>query len=213
MDLNPFMAKLGTESAFTVLNRAASLTKQGRDIINLGIGQPDFPTPAPIVEAAVKALRDGHHGYTPAKGLLKLRETVAADFEARNGVALNPDQVMIMPGGKPTMAFAALMLGGQGMKSFILIQAFLFMGRWPPFSGASATAYPLRAEDDYALNAEDVLSKIGPQTRLLILNSQAIQQAALPPLTNWKSLPKGWRRGRKSASYPMKYTAVFILMG
>ena len=75
------LSRLGTESAFEVLARANALTANGKDIINLGIGQPDFKTPEHIVEAAVKALRDGHHGYTPANGILKLREAVSADIE------------------------------------------------------------------------------------------------------------------------------------
>ena len=102
--------RLGTETAFEVLARAAELQRQGRDIINLGIGQPDFQTPQHIVEAAVKALRDGHHGYTPAQGILPLREAVAADLKRRHDVEVNPDNVVIMPGGKPTMFFSMLML-------------------------------------------------------------------------------------------------------
>ena len=94
------MTELGTETAFEVLARANALAAQGRDIINLGIGQPDFKTPAHIVEAAVKALRDGHHGYTPAQGIPELREAVAADLAARHGAAVDPGQVLILPGGK-----------------------------------------------------------------------------------------------------------------
>ena len=85
MQLAAAMGRLGTESAFEVLARATRLQQEGRSIINLGIGQPDFPTPPHIVEAAVKALRDGHHGYTPANGILPLREAVAADMALRRG--------------------------------------------------------------------------------------------------------------------------------
>src|SRR3974377_428124 len=95
--------RIGEENAFAVLARANALAAQGRDIINLGIGQPDFRTPDHIVEAAVKALRDGHHGYTPATGIPALREAVAADLNKRVKVAVSPDEIMIMPGGKPTM--------------------------------------------------------------------------------------------------------------
>ena len=94
--------RIGEENAFAVLARAMQLMSQGRDIINLGIGQPDFRTPDFIVEAAAKALRDGHHGYTPAVGILPLRETVAADLHKRFQVSVTPDEVMIFPGGKPT---------------------------------------------------------------------------------------------------------------
>src|ERR1700746_3484217 len=90
--------RIGEENAFAVLARATQLAAQGRDIVNLGIGQPDFRTPEHIVEAAIKALRDGHHGYTPAVGILALREAVAADLHKRFSVSVSPDQVMIMPG-------------------------------------------------------------------------------------------------------------------
>src|SRR5512136_2413179 len=95
--------RIGEENAFAVLARANTLGAQGRDIINLGIGQPDFRTPDFIVEAPVKALRDGYHGYTPANGIPPLREAVAAALAKRFKVDVSSDKVMIMPGGKPTM--------------------------------------------------------------------------------------------------------------
>src|SRR6476469_9130656 len=101
--------RIGEENAFAVLARANALSAQGRDIINLGIGQPDFRTPEFIVEAAVKALRDGHHGYTPATGIPALREAVVADLHKRFKVEVSPDSVMIMPGGTPTMYMAIVM--------------------------------------------------------------------------------------------------------
>ena len=97
------MTSLGTETAFEVLARANALAAQGKSIINLGIGQPDFKTPDHIVEAAIKAMRDGHHGYTPAAGIPQLREAVCRDLNARHGVDVDPSHVMIMPGGKPTI--------------------------------------------------------------------------------------------------------------
>src|SRR5882672_7349280 len=108
------MAALGTETAFEVLARAKALEAQGKSIINLGIGQPDFPTPPHIVEAGRKALADGHHGYTAANGIQPLREAVAADIHLRRGVEVNPDNVLIVPGGKVTMFFAILMFGEAG---------------------------------------------------------------------------------------------------
>src|SRR6202035_4025728 len=106
--------RIGEENAFAVLARATALAAQGRDVINLGIGQPDFRTPAHIVEAAVKALRDGHHGYTPAVGILPVREAVADGLTTRCGVTVSPDEIMIMPGGKPTMFMSILMFGEPG---------------------------------------------------------------------------------------------------
>ena len=108
------MQVLGTETAFEVLARANALAAQGRSIINLGIGQPDFPTPDHIVEAGRKALADGHHGYTPANGIPPLRAAVAADLFRRHEVEVSPDDVLVVPGGKVTMFFAIMMFGEPG---------------------------------------------------------------------------------------------------
>ena len=108
--------RIGEENAFAVLARAGALAAQGMDVINLGIGQPDFPTPENIVEAAVKALRDGQHGYTPATGLPQLREAVSADLHRRFQAEVNPDNVLIVPGGKVTMFTAILMFGAPGVE-------------------------------------------------------------------------------------------------
>src|SRR5262249_13982883 len=106
--------RIREENAFAVLAPASALPDQGRAIISLGIGQPDFRTPDHIVEAAIKALRDGHHGYTPATGIPELREAVAADLNKRFKVNVSPDEVMIMPGGKPTMFMSIMMFGEPG---------------------------------------------------------------------------------------------------
>src|SRR3546814_3810828 len=108
------VARLGTESAFEVLARAKQLEAAGRDIVNLGIGQPDFQTPAHVVEAAIKALRDGHHGYTPANGILPLREAVCAEIAVRYGKTVSPECIVVVPGGKVTMATAIEMFGEPG---------------------------------------------------------------------------------------------------
>ena len=115
LQLSEKMNRLGTETAFEVLARAEVLAREGRDIINLGIGQPDFKTPPHVVEAAIKALHDGHHGYTPSPGILPLRESVAADLHLRRGVEIAPDRIVVVPGGKVTMFFAILMFGEPGV--------------------------------------------------------------------------------------------------
>src|SRR5947209_3007642 len=121
--------RIGEENAFAVLARATALSAQGRDIINLGIGQPDFRTPEHIVEAAVKALRDGHHGYTAANGIAPLREAVAADLFKRFKAKVSPDEVMIMPGGKPTM-FMSILLNGWS-KTYAMTGWRLGYAVWP----------------------------------------------------------------------------------
>tara|TARA_Y100000588_G_C14170146_1_gene888743 strand:+ start:185 stop:1348 length:1164 start_codon:yes stop_codon:yes gene_type:complete len=167
------MSRLGTESAFEVLARAAKLEADGKDIINLGIGQPDFKTPDHVVEAAVKALRDGHHGYTPANGILPLREAVASDFERRNGVVIDPDNIVVQPGGKVTMFFAILMFGEPGAEIIFPDPGFPIYRSVIDFSGAKAVPMPLREENEFSFSAEEVLSLITPKTRLMILNSPA----------------------------------------
>ena len=149
--------RLGEENAFAVLARATQLAAQGRDIINLGIGQPDFRTPDFIVEAAVKALRDGHHGYTPAVGILPLREAVAADLHKRFAVSVSPDSVMIFPGGKPTMFMSILMFGEPGADILYPDPGFPIYRSMIEFTGARPIPVPIREENNFAFSAEETL--------------------------------------------------------
>jgi aspartate aminotransferase len=165
--------RIGEENAFAVLARANALIAQGRDVINLGIGQPDFRTPEFIVEAAIKALRDGHHGYTPANGIPPLREAVAADLHKRFKVEVSPDSVMIMPGGKPTMFMSILMFGEPGAEIMYPDPSFPIYRSMIEFTGATPVPVPIREENGFAFSAEETLGLITPKTRLLILNSPA----------------------------------------
>jgi aspartate/methionine/tyrosine aminotransferase len=165
--------RIGEENAFAVLARANALIAQGRDIINLGIGQPDFRTPDFIVEAAVKALRDGHHGYTPANGIPPLREAVAADLHKRFKIEVSPDSVMIMPGGKPTMFMSILMFGEPGVEILYPDPGFPIYRSMIEFTGAKPVPVPIREENGFAFSAEETLKLITLKTRLLILNSPA----------------------------------------
>ena len=112
--LNKSMYQIGSDSAFSILARSNELIKQGKNVINLGIGQPDFPTPPNVVSAAIKALKDGHHGYTSSNGIFELREAVANDFDQRNKVKINPDNILIAPGGKAIIFYTLLMFGAWG---------------------------------------------------------------------------------------------------
>ncbi|MCA8884093.1 MAG: aminotransferase class I/II-fold pyridoxal phosphate-dependent enzyme, partial [Rhodobacteraceae bacterium] len=174
-------ARLGTESAFEVLARANALAAQGRDIINLGIGQPDFRTPDHIVEAGIKALRDGHHGYTPANGLPALREAVAADLHRRHGADVDPDCVVIVPGGKPTMFFAVLLLGEPGVEILYPNPGFPIYESVIRYSGATAVPYALEESQGFAFSADAVLGQITPATRMLIINSPANPTGGVTP--------------------------------
>ncbi len=173
--------RIGEENAFAVLARATALAAQGRDIINLGIGQPDFRTPDHIVEAAAKALRDGHHGYTPATGILPLREAVAADLNRRYGVTVSPDEVMIMPGGKPTMFMSILMFGEPGAEIMYPDPGFPIYRSMIEYTGATPVPIPIREENGFAFSAEETLGLITDKTRLIIINSPANPTGGVTP--------------------------------
>jgi aspartate/methionine/tyrosine aminotransferase len=186
--------RIGEENAFAVLARATELAGQGRDVINLGIGQPDFRTPDHIVEAAVKALRDGAHGYTPATGILPLREAVAADLHKRFGVVVSPGEVMIMPGGKPTMFMSILMFGAPGVDILYPDPGFPIYRSMIEFTGARPVPVPIREENNFAFSAEETLNLITPATRLLILNSPANPTGGVTPKTEVDKLVAGLER-------------------
>ena len=186
--------RIGEENAFAVLARATELAAKGRNVINLGIGQPDFRTPDFIVEAAVKALRDGHHGYTPAVGIMPLREAVAADLHKRFQVTVSPDEVMIMPGGKPTMFMSILMFGEPGADILYPDPGFPIYRSMIEYTGARPVPVPVREENGFAFSAAETLSLITPQTRLLIVNSPANPTGGVTPKSEVDALVAGLER-------------------
>ncbi len=187
----PSFGRIGEENAFAVLARATELQRQGKDVINLGIGQPDFPTPEHIVEAAVKALRDGHHGYTPANGILPLREAVAADLHKRFSVNVSPEEVMIVPGGKVTMFMAILMFGEPGAEILYPDPGFPIYRSMIEYTGATPVPVPIREENGFAFSAEETLALITPKTRLLIVNSPANPTGGVTPKAEVDKLVAG----------------------
>jgi aspartate aminotransferase len=188
------MHQLGTETAFEVLARAKALEAQGRSIINLGIGQPDFQTPGHIVAAAQKALADGHHGYTPANGILPLREAVAADLHRRLKVEVDPGTVLIVPGGKVTMFFAIMMFGQKGTEILYPNPGFPIYESVIKFSGATPVPIALKEENGFSFDADEVLAKITPATRLIIVNSPANPTGGVVPREQFDKLVAGLRR-------------------
>ncbi len=183
--------RIGEENAFAVLARAGELAAQGRDIINLGIGQPDFKTPGHIVEAAVKALRDGHHGYTPATGIPELREAVARRTLTMTGIEVSPDNIIIVPGGKVTMFAAILMFGEPGSNILYPDPGFPIYRSMIEFTGAEPVAVPIREENGFAFSADETLSLLTPETRLLILNSPANPTGGVTPRVEIEKLVAG----------------------
>lgn len=183
--------RIGEENAFAVLARATALQQQGKDVINLGIGQPDFPTPAHIVEAAIRALRDGHHGYTPATGIQPLREAVCADLHRRFGAAVSPDNVLIVPGGKVTMHMAILMFGEPGAEILYPDPGFPIYRSMIEYTGATPVPIPIREENAFAFSADETLSLVNRNTRLIILNSPANPTGGVTPKAEIDKLVAG----------------------
>ena len=166
-------SRLGTETAFSVLARANKLAEEGKSIINLGIGQPDFSTPDHIVEAAIKALKDGHHGYTQSSGIPKLREAVSSDLYRRYKKEISPDNILIVPGGKVIIFFSAMLLGEKGKEILYPNPGFPIYESAINFSGAKPVPYELKEDLGFSFTANDILNKINDQTSLIIINSPA----------------------------------------
>src|ERR1700712_478273 len=194
LSIVPAFGRIGEENAFAVLARANQLASEGRDIINLGIGQPDMPTPAPIVEAGIKALRDGHHGYTPATGILPLREAVARDIHRRHGVEVSPDSVLIVPGGKVTMFMAILMFGEPGAEILYPDPGFPIYRSMIEFTGATPVPVPIREANGFAFSAADAPAPISPKPLLLIVNAPATRTGGVTPKSEIDALVSGLER-------------------
>ncbi len=188
------MGRLGTESAFEVLARAEALRRVGRSVINLGIGQPDVPTAPHIVEAACRALRDGHHGYTDAQGILPLREAVAAHLAAATGADVDPGHILITPGGKVAMFFAILACGEAGTEILYPDPGFPIYASAVAFSGATPRPYALHEATGFSFRADEILAMIRPETRLLILNSPGNPTGGIADPDELRALVEGLAR-------------------
>jgi len=171
MRLADRMADMGTETAFEAAARARALEAEGRDIIHLEIGEPDFDTPANIREAAKRALDEGWTHYGPANGLPQLREAIAADSTARRGVPVDPDQVIVTPGAKPIMFYALLSLAQAGDEVIYPDPGFPIYESMTRYAGATPVPIPLREEHEFRLDVDELRSLVTDRTRLIIFNS------------------------------------------
>jgi aspartate aminotransferase len=165
------MSRLGTESAFEVLNRATALEAEGRKIIHLEIGEPDFDTPAHISEAATRAIRDGHTGYCAAPGLPELREAAASFFARTRGLDYPWDRIVITPGAKPILFFTIMALCEKGDEVLYPDPGFPMYESIAAFAGATPVPIPLREENGFRMDPDELASLVTDRTRLLILNS------------------------------------------
>ena len=171
MQLSKRLFDLETETAFAVLAKANMLASKGKDIINLGIGQPDFPTPINIQEAAIKAIKDGKHGYTPSNGIVELREAVSNFIYRNYKTSVNPDNVLITPGGKPVIFIAALMFGNQEKEIIYPDPGFPIYRSMIKFSGAKPVPLYLEEQDDFEINLDKLEKLINHKTSLIIINN------------------------------------------
>ncbi len=169
MKLAKNLERLGTESAFSILAEAKKIESQGKEMIHLGLGQPDFKTPQHVVDAAKKALDDGHHGYVLSNGILECRQAVARKIKKLYNKDVDPERVLIMPGGKPTMFYAISIFGEEGAEIIHPTPGFPIYESMINYSGSKAVPYDLTQDKDLKFDPEKILSLITDKTRLLIL--------------------------------------------
>ena len=165
------MGRLGMETAFEVLAKARALEAQGKDIVHLEIGEPDFDSPANVIDAGVKAMRGGWTHYTPSAGLPALREAVAADVTRSRGVKVMPEEVVIVPGGKPTIYFTFTALVEEGDEVIYPNPGFPIYESLIHFTGAKAVPIQLREEKDFRLDPNELADLITDRTKLIVINS------------------------------------------
>jgi aspartate aminotransferase len=169
MKLAKNLDRLGTESAFSIMAEAKKLEAQGKEIIHLGVGQPDFKTPQHVVDAAKKALDDGHHGYVLSNGILECRQAVTRKIKKLYNKDVDSERVLIMPGGKPTMFYAISIFGEEGAEIIHPTPGFPIYESMINYTGSKAVPYDLTQDKDLKFDPEKILSLITDKTRLLIL--------------------------------------------
>jgi aspartate aminotransferase len=165
------METLGTETAFEVLAKAKALEKQGKDVVHLEIGEPDFDTPRNIKEAAAKALYQGYTHYVPSAGILEFRQAIAEYISKTRNIDVNADEVVVTPGGKPVMFFSIMALVNPGDEVLYPNPGFPVYESLVNFVGAKPVPIPLKEENDFSLDPEYVKEKITKKTKMIIINS------------------------------------------
>ena len=165
------MSRLGTETAFEVLNKARALEREGKEIIHLEIGEPDFSTPENIIDAAIEALHQGWTHYGPSAGLPELRQTIAGYISQTRGVKVTSDEVVVVPGGKPVIFFTILALVDEGDEVIYPNPGFPIYQSMIDYMGGSAVPIRLREDRDFSLDVDELASLITDHTKLIILNS------------------------------------------
>ena len=163
--------RLRTEAVYNIIAKTKKLIKQGKEIIDLSLGQSDFKSPQHAVDAAVKALKDGHHGYTLPNGIIECREAVSRKIKSLYKANIEPERIIIMPGGKPTMHYAITFFREPGAQIIYPVPGFPIDKSMINFTGAKAVSYNMTENKDFSINPDKILSLINEKTRLLILNN------------------------------------------
>jgi aspartate/methionine/tyrosine aminotransferase len=191
MKLANNLSRLGTETVFKILVEAKELERQGKKIIHLSLGQPDFKTPQHIVDATIKALKDGHHGYVLPNGILECRESVCKKIKNLYNANINPERVVIMPGDKPTMYYAISLFGEPGAEIIYPDPGFPIYNSMINYTGAKAVPLNLVENKDFSINPKKILSLINNNTRLLILNNPNNPTGSFTDVSKIDELAKG----------------------
>jgi len=163
--------RLSTEAVYSIFAKTKKLQKQGKEIIDLSLGQSDFKSPPYVVDAAVKALKDGHHGYTLPNGIIECREAVVRKIKSLYKANIDPERIVIMPGGKPTMHYAIACFAEPGAEIIYPDPGFPIYESMINYNGARAVPYNMTENKDFLINPKKILSLINEKTRLLILNN------------------------------------------
>ena len=163
--------RLGTEAVYNIFAKTKKLIKEGKEVIDLSLGQSDFKSPQHAVDAAIKALKDGHHGYTLPNGIIECREAVSKKIKSLYKANIDPERIIIMPGGKPTMNYAIAFFGESGAEIIYPDPGFPIYESMINFTGAKAIPYDMTKNKDFSINPDTILSLINEKTRLLILNN------------------------------------------
>jgi len=171
MKLAKSVNRLGTEAVYNIFAKTKELIREGKEIIDLSLGQSDFKSPKHAVDAAIKALKDGHHGYTLPNGIIECREAVSRKIKSLYKANIDPSRIIIMPGGKPTMHYAISFFGEPDAEIMYPDPGFPIYESMINFTGAKAISYNMIENKDFSINPDKILSSINEKTRLLILNN------------------------------------------
>jgi aspartate aminotransferase len=193
MRLTERMKRIGTETAFEVFARAQALERQGKDVVHLELGEPDFPSPEAAIEAGIEALRAGMTKYTTSPGVLELRARIAEMEGPRRGLSFAPEQVVVTPGAKPIMFYALLALAQDGDEVLYPDPGFPIYESMIRFAGATPVPYPLREENGFCMDPDHVAGRLSPRTRLVIISSPNNPTGGVEPRENLKRLAEALR--------------------